>query len=289
MEIVLAIDEADIGQVREGLPVRFTVDAFPDASFRGRVRQVRLAATNTANVITYPVVVDVDNPEQTLLPGMTANAEIEISRKADVLSVPNAALRFRPAEDSPAAVGGGRGGFGGVPANPNRASGNGAPRAGQGGAGMQESFAKIAAKLQLDASQQAAFDQSLQTMRERMQQMRGAGGPAAGGGGPQAGAGGGQRAGGGSGDRGRRMAERMKQGFAGFRATLRPEQAATWDAELAALTSGKRAPVYKLVDGKPEQVTVRIGATDGTRTEIVGDGLAEGDQVIVGSARPAAP
>jgi HlyD family secretion protein len=82
------------------------------------------------------------------------------------------------------------------------------------------------------------------------------------------------------------MAERMKQNFAGFRAVLTPAQQATWDAELLALTSGKRAPVYQLVDGKPEQVTVRIGATDGTRTEIIGGELKEGDLVIVGSARP---
>jgi HlyD family secretion protein len=82
------------------------------------------------------------------------------------------------------------------------------------------------------------------------------------------------------------MAERMKKNFEGFRATLRPEQQAKWDAELQAMTSGKRAPVYKLVDGKPEQLTIRIGATDGSRTEIIGDGLAEGDLVIIGSARP---
>ena len=90
MEIVLAIDEADIGQVREGQTARFTVDAFPDRNFSGRVKQVRLAATNTANVITYPVVVEVANPDQSLLPGMTANAEIEVSRRSNVLSVPNA-------------------------------------------------------------------------------------------------------------------------------------------------------------------------------------------------------
>jgi HlyD family secretion protein len=68
MEIVLAIDEADIGQVREGQTARFTVDAFPERKFSGRVKQVRLAATNTANVITYPVVVEVENPGQVLLP-----------------------------------------------------------------------------------------------------------------------------------------------------------------------------------------------------------------------------
>ena len=88
MKIELAIDEADIGQVKDGQPVTFTVDAFPDRQFRGEVKQVRLAATNTANVVTYPVVVKVDNADQILLPGMTANAEIEVSKRQNVLSVP---------------------------------------------------------------------------------------------------------------------------------------------------------------------------------------------------------
>lgn len=88
MEIVLQIDEADIGQVKAGQGVNFTVDAFPDRNFRGQVQQVRLSATNTSNVITYPVVVTVDNKEQVLLPGMTVNAEIEVSRRDDVLKVP---------------------------------------------------------------------------------------------------------------------------------------------------------------------------------------------------------
>ena len=283
MEIVLAIDEADIGQVREGQTARFTVDAFPDGNFAGRVKQVRLAATNTANVSTYPVVVEVGNPDQTLLPGMTANAEIEISRRPDVLSLPNAALRFRPAEESKANMGPGFG----APTNPNRTAAPGAS-GGQGGNGFVQAFEKIAANLKLDAKQKMAFDSALQEMRDRAQQMRARG---ANGAGPVGGNAGGNRSQGGappggSGDRGRRMAERMKKNFEGFRSSLRPEQQAKWDAQLLAMTSGKRAPVYKLVDGKPEQVTIRIGASDGTRTEIIGDGLAEGELVIIGSARP---
>jgi HlyD family secretion protein len=82
------------------------------------------------------------------------------------------------------------------------------------------------------------------------------------------------------------MAERMKQTFGDFRATLSPAQQEQWDAQLAALTSGKRAPLYTLVDGKPKQMIVRLGASDGTRTEVLGGELKEGDQVIVGSARP---
>src|SRR5688572_25170833 len=93
MEIVLAIDEADIGQVKAGQGVSFTVDAFPERNFRGNVQQVRLSATNTNNVITYPVVVTADNADRSLLPGMTVNAEIEVSRRDGVLKAPNAALR----------------------------------------------------------------------------------------------------------------------------------------------------------------------------------------------------
>ncbi len=296
MEIVLAIDEADIGQVRDGQTARFTVDAFPERKFTGTVKQVRLAATNTANVITYPVVVEVDNPDQVLLPGMTANAEIEISRKADVLSVPNAALRFRPVDES-----NGTAGPPGATPNRNPAAGAGAG-GGQSGAGMVDNITRIAAGLNLDAAQQAAFDAAAAQMRERADRMRaamqqgggqsgagaGAGNAGAFGGGRQSGGGqgGGQRSGQGGGDRSARMAERMKQSFGPFRETLNPQQQQQWDTELAALTSGKRAPVYKLTDGKPEQVVVRVGASDGTRTELLGGELKEGDLVIIGSARP---
>jgi len=295
MQIVLAIDEADIGQVRVGQKVNFTVDAFPERKFDGSVQQLRLAATNTANVITYPVVVEVDNPGQVLLPGMTANAEIEISRKADVLSVPNSALRFRPADESNAA---GPPGFGQAR---NAGAGASAGGGGGGGAQMLEALPRIAASLKLDARQQAAFDAALQKLKERSEQMRqrmqqqqstggNAGGGIAGLGGGR-GFGGGNRGGsgqGGGGDRSARMAERMKQNFADFRATLSEAQQQQWDQQLAAMSAGKRAPVYKLVDGKPQQVVVRLGASDGTRTEVLGGELKEGDLVVVGSARPAA-
>lgn len=89
--------EADIGRIVPGQPTRFTVDAFPDRSFHGTVRQVRLNPTTTQNVVTYDVVVDVDNEDLSLLPGMTAYVTVELSRLEDVLRVPNSALRYRPA------------------------------------------------------------------------------------------------------------------------------------------------------------------------------------------------
>src|SRR5690606_23161519 len=87
MKIELAVDEADIGQVKAGQGVSFTADAFADRQFRGVVEQVRLSATNTSNVVTYPVVVTVDNSDGTPLPGLTVNAEIEVSRHGGVLKV----------------------------------------------------------------------------------------------------------------------------------------------------------------------------------------------------------
>lgn len=96
MQVEASVDEADIGQVAVGQPVRFTVDSYPDEIFRARVRQVRKSATETQNVVTYLVILDVDNRAGKLLTGMTANVEIITGSKAGVLRVPSAALRFRP-------------------------------------------------------------------------------------------------------------------------------------------------------------------------------------------------
>lgn len=97
MQIDANFAEADIGSIRIGQTARFNVDAFPDRSFEGRVRQVRLNPTIAQNVVTYNVVVDVDNPGQILLPGMTAYVTIAVAERKDALLVPNAALRFKPA------------------------------------------------------------------------------------------------------------------------------------------------------------------------------------------------
>jgi HlyD family secretion protein len=100
MQVEASVDEADIGQVREGQDVRFTVDAYPDDRFPAKVRQIRKAATETQNVVSYLVILDVDNKDGRLLPGMTANVEIETGRVAETARVPSIALRFRPrAED----------------------------------------------------------------------------------------------------------------------------------------------------------------------------------------------
>lgn len=103
MQIDSSFAEADIGLIREGQAARFTVDAFPNQSFRGVVRQIRLNPKTEQNVVTYNVVVAVDNPGARLLPGMTAYVSITVDERPDALLVPNAALRFRPetSDDAP--------------------------------------------------------------------------------------------------------------------------------------------------------------------------------------------
>lgn len=96
MQIDASFAEADIGNISVGQKARFTVDAFPDRSFIGEVRLIRLNPVIQQNVVTYNVVIDVDNPEKTLLPGMTAYVSITVAERKEVLLVPNAALRYKP-------------------------------------------------------------------------------------------------------------------------------------------------------------------------------------------------
>ena len=269
MKIELAVDEADIGQVKPGQGVSFTVDAFPDRQFRGQVQQVRLAATTTNNVVTYPVVVAVDNSDGTLLPGLTVNAEIEVSRRDDVLKVANAALRFKPASQ-PA---------GAAPAGP------------RGGTGMIDDLATFVATLELTPAQQAAFDADAAAARARQEEMRKAMETAAQNAQRAGGSAGGmppgmvmQRAGQGGGASGQmrqRMLERFQQNFAGFLASLDDAQRQAVQRQLAGLAGARRVTVYRLENGQPVPVQVRVGASDGTSTEIAG-AVKAGDLLVTG-------
>jgi HlyD family secretion protein len=96
MQINASVAEADIGGVEVGQDVNFTVDAFPSQRFHGRVVQVRNSPVTVQNVVTYDTIIEVANPELKLKPGMTANVSIVLAGRENVLTVPNAALRFRP-------------------------------------------------------------------------------------------------------------------------------------------------------------------------------------------------
>ena len=150
MQVLANIDEADVGRMRPGQVVTFRVDAFPTETFNGMVEQVRLQPAVVQNVVTYSTVIAVPNGELKLKPGMTANVNIEISHKTNVMRLPSAALRFRPTEEMfqvlnqevPPEARGGRGGFnagggrnGGFGGGGNRNGGNGGNRDGQGAPG----------------------------------------------------------------------------------------------------------------------------------------------------------
>ena len=155
MQVLANIDEAEIGKLRMGQEVEFTVDAFVNDEFTGRVQEVRLMPTTVQNVVTYTVVIEAPNPQYKLKPGMTANVTIEIARRSNVLRAPAAALRFRPTPDMFMALnqpvpeeltrgfgrgggaggpGGGRPGFDG--ASGQQRGGAAAPAGGRGGGNL---------------------------------------------------------------------------------------------------------------------------------------------------------
>ena len=123
MQVIANIDQADIGLVENAKSVKFTVDAFPGKDFDGKIEQMRLNPTNVQNVVTYNVVMDVNNPDKKLKPGMTANLTITIDERNNVLKVPNAALRFTPQDGTAQRSGSGNGNANGQ-ARPRRQNAN---------------------------------------------------------------------------------------------------------------------------------------------------------------------
>ena len=274
VEVKISVDEADVGQVREGQQVRFTVDAFPDDTFEGVVTQVRMQPTTEQNVVAYTVIAEAANPQRKLLPGMTANADILIDTRRNVMKVASAALRWSPPSESgrTSRSGGGMMGAPGLGGPP----GGGQQTNRQGG--MMGS--RIVEQLDLDARQKAAWETISSGLREKMQAAR-----ASAAGNPQA-----MRD---------AISKTLGEAFAKLEPMLRADQKAKLAALRANMGQGGRGgrngeslragTLYVLRDGKPTPVVVRSGATDGASTEIVASDLKPGDQVIVGGGpRPKA-
>ena len=259
LQAEILVDEADIGSVREGQAVQFTVDAFPEETFEGVVTQVRKLPQTESNVVAYTVAVEADNPGERLLPGMTANADIILERRANVLRVPSSALRFTPAgAEAPAR--GARGGGGGLPGMGAPAGGGFRARMNEG-AGRTGMMERVAAELELDAAQRRQVEPILQRAL--------ASGRAGGGG---------QR-----GQRRQARAQALNAAFDQIAPLLRPEQQAKLETLRATMAGGgQRGVVWVLRDGEPVAVPVRIGASDGSYTEVLGGELREGDEVITG-------
>jgi len=260
LQAELLVDEADIGQVRQGQPVRFTVDAFPDQSYEGVVTQVRALPTNENNVVAYTVVVEAENIGARLMPGMTANADIILSRQQNVLLVPSSALRFTPAGADVGDVSGGRSGFRGPP------GGGGLPGMGGGGRERGGGMAgRVIEQLELTDAQRRRVEPILTRALQQARQSGGGNG------------------GGGRGQRSAARTEALNAAFDEIRPLLNAEQQARLETLRTRMAGGgQRGVVWVLRDGEPVQAPVQIGASDGQRTEILSGELREGDQVITG-------
>ena len=264
MQVETSVDEADIGRIKLEDRATFTVDAFSGQTFAGVVTQIRKAAQIVQNVVTYTVVIAVDNPGGRLLPGMTANVKLVYAEKPDVLKVPNAALRFRPAgaDAGPAAPTRGQG-----PAAGTATSGQ-APRANGAGRTPGEMRERLVTGLGLDAAQQKKLDPILADTRQQMTALREL---------PEA-------------ERQARAAKVREATRARIREILTPEQRTKYDeltardgrgaSGTAAATPGR---VWILdADGKPKAASVTLGISDGSATEVLRGDLKEGQEIITG-------
>jgi len=247
MQVEAAIDEADVGRLRVGMPASFAVDAFPRRSFAGEIRQIRKSPQNVQNVVSYIVVISAANPDLALLPGMTANVRIAVETRAAALKVPNAALRWRPAGAADA-----------------RATPADAPVQQTGGQAAQEFRSRLVQEIKPSDAQRAQLDEIFNESRQKAARVRDMKG---------------------DGNRRREMEKVRAETQARIADILTAEQRPAWERLLA--ESGSRGQssagrAYVLEGSEPKAVELRLGLTDGMSTEVL-SGLAEGAEVITGT------
>ncbi len=249
IQIEAEIDEADIGQIDEGQQVSFDVDAYPDQEFTGEVVQVRLAANDEQNVVTYTVVIEAANRGGRLLPGMTANVTIVTGEVEAALAAPNAALRFAPRGAAEALV---------VESEGSQGSGR---RGGGGGSPMAGMLDRLSEELELTDEQRdaagAALQETFANIRRQMQAAQ-AGGP---------------------------RPDFQALTRRALSEVLTADQLRRYD-ELAAERASSRDNVRRgqlwveTADGQLQARPVGLGLSDGQFTQILGPGLEEGDEVV---------
>jgi HlyD family secretion protein len=255
MQVETSVDEADIGRLKVDDRANFTVDAFPGETFSGTVTQIRKAPQIVQNVVTYTVIVGVENPSGKLMPGMTANVKLVVAQKANALKVPNAALRFRPpGVDTP---------------TPSGPTAGGAPGGGGAAAGGPPSIEQIRDRLVkglgLTEDQQKKLEPILQNTREQMRALQGL---------PEAD----RRA------KGQKIREAQR---ARIREFLTDDQKARYEemtATAGEVRSGAAGRVWIIgPDGKAAAIALTLGLSDGASTEVLRGDVHEGQEVIVGS------
>lgn len=282
MQVQTSVDETDVGKITIGQEATFTVDAYAEDKFSGTVSQIRLAPQSIQNVVNYIIIIDVQNDQLKLMPGMTASVKILVASATDVLRVPNMALRFQPPADLIDTTGMGgangmRGGFGGrgdtSAAGRNAAGGQGGGRGdfgqnrGGGGTGMggdmQARFQAMRDSIQAAHGGKLSQDE----LRAEMQKL---------------------------------FASRMQQRNEAPAPIVRPKQAASSDAAKFGIVSNfpeyqksiynpshqsGRGRVWILkANGLLEQIFVRTGLNDGRYTEITSMRLNPGDQLVLGAS-----
>ncbi|NLC23500.1 MAG: efflux RND transporter periplasmic adaptor subunit [Oxalobacter sp.] len=245
MQVETSIDESEIGRVRVGQKATFTVDSYPGRTFEGEVRQIRLAAQNVSNVITYIVIVSAPNPKKELLPGMTANVRIILDTRHDVKLIPNAAMRYRLPSTETAGK-----------ASSRTSRGNWIPAF----------LERMTTELALNEEQKTRAEAILTTMRNKIAVAHQA---------PEA-----DRK-----KQIEAARIEMRQQIAEIlndeqRARFE-EISSEYDERRSSSTTGR---IYVLEDKKPVEMNVRLGLSDGSMTELMSSNPPEGAEVIIGTA-----
>ncbi len=264
IDIYANVDEADVGRLKTGQPASFTVNAYPNRTFDGRVAMVRLGAQTIQNVVTYTGVIRVENADMALLPGMTANLQVVTEDRRDVLRIANAALRFRPA---------GAAALTPVPAATGAAAVAEAAPTGRGAAQATAFRERIETELQPTPEQKQAIAAIMQERRAGFREAMA-----------------------GLTEEERRAVFRKARAdmIAKVAAVLDPERKAKFEAMMqggrGAPQQGTPGRVYVLgEDGRPRAVPVMLGPTDGAYTELLSGDLQEGQAVVIGGGpRPSA-
>ena len=255
MEVAASLDEADIGSIREGQETFFTVDAFGARKFKGRISQIRKAATTVQNVVTYTVIISAANRDLSLLPGMTADTRIILQNRPQALAAPNAALRFTPPD--------------GTVTDSGQAQAAAGPGGGRSGSGRR--IARLTQDLNLSPEQTSALEASFKTLREQMKQAADTQAMGAQPPGPRA-------------QSQRRQSSRKKMESIIMR-VLTPQQ---WEKyqQMTKQSSSERpgaGTLYVLQEnGGFKALKVRVGVSDGQYSEVQGSGLEPGLQVVTG-------
>ena len=255
MQVETNIDEADIGQIQPGQLATFSVDAFSGREFKGTIRQIRKKPQTVQNVVTYTVVIAAENADLKLLPGMTANVQVHVSNRTNVLKLPNRSLRFQPPgfEKKPLAAprGGGRGG------PPNMAARR---------ARAQARMKQLVKVLALNDDQTQQVRDFGRGMRQRIRGLA------------QAGRGPGFR---------EAVQKLLQENSKRIMTVLNPEQKLKYKNLLASHRKNPAVPgrIWLLEEGMPKAINVMIGVGDGSSTELVRGAIKEGQKVITGIKR----